>query len=154
MRRASRMRTALAQTTSSTPSAPASLTASSCSAESVHSASAMQDHGYDGKPQDSGPNVREVRLSPAGTFVSNEPGAAELGELSARQRQLAIAIRQRIESRLAGRVRELSVRIIGNKIVLEGKCSTYYTKQLAQHAVLGVLEDEQLDNAIVVEVPR
>jgi len=37
--------------------------------------------------------------------------------------------------------------------VLEGECSTYYSKQLAQHAALGVLEDEPLENTIVVVVP-
>jgi hypothetical protein len=31
---------------------------------------------------------------------------------------------------------------------------TYYTKQIAQHAALGVLEDEHLENAIVVAVGR
>jgi hypothetical protein len=67
-----------------------------------------------------------------------------------RYRQLAIAIRQRIESRLAGRVRDLAVRISGDAIVLEGRCATYYSKQLAQHAALGVLDGEHLENAIVV----
>ena len=63
-------------------------------------------------------------------------------------------IRRRIESRLPGRVRQLKVRATGTRIVLEGQCSTYYTKQLAQHAALGILEDEQLTNAIEVRVPR
>jgi hypothetical protein len=39
-------------------------------------------------------------------------------------------------------------------VVLEGQCATYYTKQLAQHAALGVLEDEHLENAIAVTVPQ
>jgi hypothetical protein len=90
----------------------------------------------------------EVVLGPAGTFANAHPIAVDHG--SERRRQLAIAIRQRIETRLAGRVRDLSVRIKGDTIVLEGSCATYYTKQLAQHAALGVLEDEQLENAIVV----
>ena len=38
----------------------------------------------------------------------------------------------------------------GETIVLEGRCSTFYTKQLAQHAALGVLDEEQLENAIIV----
>jgi hypothetical protein len=67
-----------------------------------------------------------------------------------RFRQLAIAIRQRIETRLAGRVRDLAVRVHGETIVLEGRCATYYTKQLAQHAALGVLDGEPLENSIVV----
>jgi hypothetical protein len=96
----------------------------------------------------------EIRLSPAGTFIGDDASAADADELLARRRQLAIAIRQRIESRLVGRVRELAVSIKGNLVILEGKCATYYTKQLAQHAALGALEDESLENAIVVEVPR
>jgi hypothetical protein len=97
-----------------------------------------------------GGHEAEVVLGPAGTFVSAHSGAVDRnGE---RRRQLAIAIRQRIETRLAGRIRDLSVRIKGEIIVLEGSCATYYTKQLAQHAAFGVLEDEQLENAIVVTV--
>ncbi|HLF11882.1 MAG TPA: hypothetical protein VJA26_11765, partial [Gammaproteobacteria bacterium] len=92
----------------------------------------------------SSPNVAEaeVILAPAG-FANGHPAAD-------RRRHLAVAIRQRIESRLGDRVRELAIRIQGNTVVLEGCCATYYTKQLAQHAALGVLEDEHLDNAIVV----
>jgi hypothetical protein len=94
----------------------------------------------------------EVLLTSAGAFVGERQGAAD--PCISRKRQLAIAIRQRIESRLAGRVRNLAVRIIGRTIILEGQCSTYYSKQLAQHAALGVIQDEQLENAIVVAVPR
>ena len=48
--------------------------------------------------------------------------------------------------------RGLSVRILERTVVLEGQCATYYTKQLAQHAALGVLEDEHLENAIIVTI--
>jgi osmotically-inducible protein OsmY len=71
-----------------------------------------------------------------------------------RLRTLELAIRQRIESRVRGRVRNLNVRVFEGVVILEGQCATYYTKQLAQHAALGLLEDEQLENAIVVQVPR
>jgi hypothetical protein len=94
----------------------------------------------------------EVFLSTGGTF-------AKVGETSAdatpeRSRHLAVAIMQRIESRLPGRVRNLAVRILADTVVLEGQCATYYTKQLAQHAALGILEDEHLENAITVAVGR
>ena len=89
----------------------------------------------------------EVILSPQG-FESASP--VDHGSRTERQRHLAIAIRQRIESRLGGRVRDLAIRIAGETITLEGNCATFYTKQLAQHAALGVLEDEHLENAIVV----
>jgi hypothetical protein len=67
---------------------------------------------------------------------------------------LAVAIRQRIESRIGGRIRDLMIRVSGNTIFLEGSCATYYSKQLAQHAALGVIEDENLENDIVVRVPK
>jgi hypothetical protein len=89
----------------------------------------------------------EVLLAPAGFALSHPTATNRAAE---RQRQMAVAIRQRIESRLGGRVHDLAIRIRGNTIVLEGRCATFYTKQLAQHAALGVLEDEQLENAIVV----
>jgi hypothetical protein len=66
--------------------------------------------------------------------------------------QLAEVICQRINGRLTGRIRNLRVHFVSDGFVLEGECSTYYTKQLAQHAALGVLEDDHLENAIVVTV--
>jgi len=89
----------------------------------------------------------EVILSPAGFETAP---SAEAGYRTERHRHLAVAIRQRIESRLGGRVRDLAIRVRDETIVLEGRCATYYTKQLAQHAALGVLEEEQLENAIIV----
>jgi hypothetical protein len=98
------------------------------------------------------PASAEGLLSTAGTFAEggDTPSDAALD----RCRFLAVAIRQRIESRLPGRVRNLVVRILAKTVVLEGQCATYYTKQLAQHAALGVLEDEHLENAIAVTVAR
>jgi hypothetical protein len=98
------------------------------------------------------PAVSEVLLTPNGTFASDT--AAESDVRYERSRQLAIAIRQRIESRLPGRVRNLMVRVLNDTVLLEGQCATYYTKQLAQHTALGILEDEHLENAIEVCVPR
>jgi hypothetical protein len=89
----------------------------------------------------------EVILSPAGLETVH---SSDAGYRTDRQRHLAVAIRQRIESRLGGRVHDLAIRVRGKSIVLEGRCATFYTKQLAQHAALGVLEDEQLENAITV----
>ncbi len=71
----------------------------------------------------------------------------------ARHRALEIVIQQRIEMRLPGRVRNLLVRSSDDLVILEGQCATYYTKQLAQHAAMGVLEEENhLENAIVVTI--
>ena len=64
--------------------------------------------------------------------------------------KLAACILQRIESRLPCRIRNLRVIVSENVVVLEGQCSTYYTKQIAQHTAMGVLEYERLTNHIEV----
>ncbi len=68
--------------------------------------------------------------------------------------QLIRRILHRIESRLPGRVRQLAVHASENAIVLSGFCSTYYTKQVAQHAAMGALEYERLINNIDVQPPN
>jgi len=81
--------------------------------------------------------------------------AVETDERTAREtrhRALEIAIRQRIESRLMGRVRNLLVHAHDGVVILEGECTTFYTKQLAQHTAMGILEDEHLENSIVVSM--
>jgi hypothetical protein len=95
-------------------------------------------------------SIVEVFLSKGGT--SARPRDICTDETSELGRKLVAAVKQRIETRLPGRVRNLSVMLRSGTIVLEGQCATYYTKQLAQHAALGVLEDEHLENAIVVAI--
>lgn len=47
-------------------------------------------------------------------------------------------------------VRNLEVEVAGPVVRLRGMCSTFYSKQLAQQAVMAVLSDEQLFNDIDV----
>jgi hypothetical protein len=102
-----------------------------------------------------------VADSPIGEELpSDDPSIASVirkasDDRDAHHRALEVVIRQRIEMRLPGRVRNLHVRSSDNLVILEGQCATYYTKQLAQHAAMGVLEEEKhLENAIVVNVGR
>jgi hypothetical protein len=141
MRRAGHERTASCDTTSSTPPAGSSGIVVFGQRNSVNGATSTVD-----------PPSVEAGPSPAGTPVKLSEHAAKSG--ADRRRQVIVIIRKRIESRLSRRVRDLNVRFQGNTVVLEGTCATYYTKQLAQHAALGVLDDETLENAIVVRVPR
>jgi uncharacterized protein YgbK (DUF1537 family) len=69
-----------------------------------------------------------------------------------RHRLREAAIKERIEARLPGRIRNLVVRSFEGLVILGGQCSTFYTKQLAQHAAMGVLNEELLDNAIEVSI--
>lgn len=75
-------------------------------------------------------------------------------EMEAQRNRLVRRIQQRIESRLPGRIRELLVFAAENAIVLSGHCSTYYTKQVAQHTAMGALDYERLINNIDVNSPK
>ncbi len=96
------------------------------------------------------PSNLRVVVSPSGTFVGPNPTLEQQLE---RGRQLALTVRQRIETRLLGRVRDLAIHVEGDTVLLEGSCATFYTKQLAQHAALAVLNDERLVNNIAVALP-
>jgi len=139
MRRAGHERTASCETTTSAPPT-----------NSTRASVIVPRHFPNGSTSTVDVPATELLLSPGGNAAKAKAG----NNRADRRRQIDVTIRQRIESRLPGRVRNLNVRLLGNTVVLEGQCATYYTKQLAQHAALGVLEDEQLDNAIVVSVPR
>lgn len=47
-------------------------------------------------------------------------------------------------------VQEMKVRFEGGQVVISGCCRTFYTKQLAQEAVLSVIGDVELVNQIRV----
>lgn len=105
-------------------------------------------------------DVSSIAIAEAPAGNAEVAAAATVAKLSldvsqdreAQHRSREVVIKQRIESRLPARVRNLVVRSFDGLVVLEGQCATYYTKQLAQHAAMGVLEEEQLENAIVVGV--
>lgn len=64
--------------------------------------------------------------------------------------RLADLIEQRIQARTSGRIRNLKVVCSDGQVRISGQCATFYTKQLAQHAAMGVIEDETVVNEIVV----
>ena len=64
--------------------------------------------------------------------------------------QLARLIEQRIMARTSGRIRSLQVTCQNGRVTIGGQCATFYTKQLAQHAAMGVIEDETVVNEITV----
>jgi len=64
--------------------------------------------------------------------------------------QLAASIERAVQRETAYGVRDLSVAVDRNGVQLNGHCSTYYCKQLAQHAAMGVPGGDRLTNAIEV----
>ncbi|MDA8746281.1 BON domain-containing protein [Rubripirellula amarantea] len=74
------------------------------------------------------------------TDIATPAPSAKLGQL----------IRDRILQRLNQRVSELEVEVTANGVVLSGRCASFHTKQLAQHAAQGLLNNEPLSNCIEV----
>ena len=66
------------------------------------------------------------------------------------QLSLAELVEQLIAARTGGRIRDLRVDVEERGVVLSGRTSTYYNKQLATHAVLDQLEGVSLSNEIEV----
>jgi hypothetical protein len=58
---------------------------------------------------------------------------------------------QNVELHTGRRVKNLSVEVIGDEVVLRGRTNSFHIKQLAQHGVRAVLPHAPLRNAIVVD---
>jgi hypothetical protein len=63
-------------------------------------------------------------------------------------------LERRIQARTGRRIRDLTIELQPERIVLRGQTSTYYVKQLAQHSVRDVFPSIDLENAIVVAHPN
>jgi hypothetical protein len=60
-------------------------------------------------------------------------------------------LERQVSLRTGRRVRNLTVELEPERIVLRGQATTYHVKQLAQHGILEMLPDACLENGIVVE---
>ncbi len=65
-------------------------------------------------------------------------------------RDLAETVEQLVLLRTSNRVRNLKVTVTERSVILTGRTSTYYDKQLATHAALDALENISLSNEIEV----
>ena len=63
---------------------------------------------------------------------------------------IAECVERLVSSRTGGKIRNLRVEINEDKIVLSGRTTTYYNKQLATHAALTAIENASLANEIEV----
>lgn len=63
---------------------------------------------------------------------------------------LALRLERLVQSRTGSRIRDLRVDVRGEEVVLTGRASTYYAKQLATHATLSEVAPRMLTNAIDV----
>jgi hypothetical protein len=60
-------------------------------------------------------------------------------------------LERQVSVRTGRRVRNLTVELDAERIVLRGQATTYHVKQLAQHGVWDVLPDAPLENGISVD---
>ena len=97
---------------------------------------------------------RPGQISKQSRDTAKLPGSAKLTD-SAKLTvaELTVTIERRIHRQTASRILDLAVEVGRSSIVLRGRCLTYYTKQLAGHAAMGVLEGETLSNQIEVALP-
>jgi hypothetical protein len=63
---------------------------------------------------------------------------------------LAERVERLVRQRTGGLVRDLKVAVLPGEILLTGRASTYYAKQLATHAALDALDHFTLTNDIEV----
>jgi hypothetical protein len=83
--------------------------------------------------------------------IENPPAASLALRHDTRQAELFARRIDLVVKQATGQaVRNLVVEVNGPIVRLRGMCSTFYSKQLAQQAVMAVLSDEQLFNEIEV----
>lgn len=59
-------------------------------------------------------------------------------------------VERSVRLRTSGSIRDLRVEMFAGELVLTGRTTTYYSKQLATHAVLDLCRDVALNNEIEV----
>lgn len=74
------------------------------------------------------------------TIVPTAPALSELIE----------HVEQAVQVRTGGRIRGLRIRIDDGCVVVSGRTSTYYNKQLVTHAIRDVVDDLSLQNEVEV----
>ena len=73
-----------------------------------------------------------------------------LPETLAEAERLAVSIERAVQEETAHAVRDLSVEVNPDGVLLRGRCSTYYCKQLAQHAAMTTPGGDHVTNSIEV----
>ena len=64
--------------------------------------------------------------------------------------KLAASIERAVQRETGRGVADLTVEVGPQGVLLKGRCTTFYTKQLAQHAAMGISGGDRLINGIEV----
>jgi hypothetical protein len=76
--------------------------------------------------------------------------AGVLPETQEEAEALAASIERAVQRETDRGVADLTVEVSARGVRLTGRCHTYYTKQLAQHAAMNIPGGDRLDNCIEV----
>ena len=94
--------------------------------------------------------MSQVSHPRAPALSSPRPRAHPLPETQIEAERLAARIESAVWRETGGSVRDLQVVVDRTGVLLTGHCSTYYTKQKAQHAAMGISAGRELTNRIDV----
>jgi hypothetical protein len=84
------------------------------------------------------------RVSTERDFVGVLPETLEEAE------ELAASIERAVQNETGWGVADLTVEVGPQGVLLRGRCETFYTKQLAQHAAMSIPGGDRLINSIEV----
>ena len=87
---------------------------------------------------------RRIRAGTRRDFAGVLPETLEEAE------ELATSIEKAVQRETGRGVADLTVEVSPQGILLKGRCTTYYTKQLAQHAAMSIPGGDRLINGIEV----
>lgn len=59
-------------------------------------------------------------------------------------------VEQAVQVRTGGRIRDLQIRLSEGRVIVSGRTSTYYLKQLATHAIRDAVDDLSVQNDVEV----
>ena len=82
--------------------------------------------------------------------LASEPVGVGLPETLEEAEELAASIERAVQRETGRQIRNLSVEVNRDGVRLKGHCTTYYCKQLAQHAAMAVPGGDRLTNSIEV----
>jgi osmotically-inducible protein OsmY len=88
---------------------------------------------------------------PAAVLPTPEIRRVSASEASIEIDRLVVSVERAVWLATGGAVRDLCVEVSRNGVLLRGRCGTYYTKQKAQHAAMGVACGRTLANRIDVD---
>ncbi|MCE5301965.1 MAG: BON domain-containing protein [Planctomycetaceae bacterium] len=95
--------------------------------------------------------IEEIAMEDPILRFGSQPSLADvLPETLEEAEQLAASIEQAVQRETDRGIADLIVEVNAEGILLRGRCTTYYTKQLAQHAAMSVRGGDRLVNGIEV----